>query len=98
MNDSNARMLKLLKTSLEGLRDAQGVQEQLTNQLIEQLPEDKKAEAVALISKAKKGNVSATDIVNFASGVKDIDQEELAKVAKEGEEKIEKKKQDTSTK
>lgn len=98
MSDSNARMLKLLQTSLKGLKDAQNVQEQLTNQLIEQLPEDKKAEAVALINKAKKGNVSATDIMNFASGVKDIDQEELEKVAQEGEGKIEKKKEDTSTK
>lgn len=89
---SNSDMLKTLRTSLKSLEEAKKIQDNLVNELIEHLPDDKKKEAVALINKARKGKVDASQMMNFAKGVRDINKEEFEKKVKEAIDNINKKK------
>lgn len=90
----NQEILKQLKTSLKGLKTAEAALDQMTNQMIEQLPDDKKAEAVKLISNARKGKVNVGQMMKFADGVRDIDKDKFQEAVEESMEKIEKKKKD----
>lgn len=87
-------MLKTLRTSLKSLKEAQKIQDNLVNELVEYLPENKKKEAVALINKARKGKVDASEMMNFAKGVRDINKEEFEKNVKDAISNIDKKKKE----
>lgn len=91
---SNATMLKQLRTSLRSLNAAQATQKKMVDQLIEALPDDKKKEAIRLINKARKGKVDVGEMMTFASGVRDIDENKLRKDTEKGVEQVAKKKKD----
>ena len=90
----NESMLKQLKTGLKSLKTAEAALDQMTNQMIEQLPGDKKKEASTLISNAKKGKVDVGQMMKFADGVRDIDKEKFQEAVEKGIEKVEQKKKD----
>lgn len=89
-------MVKRLKDSLKSLKIAKEAQNQMANELIDQLPEDKKKEAVALISKAKKGKMDMGELMNFSQGVRDINKKEFDRVVKEGMDRANNKKEEVS--
>ena len=87
-------MLKQLRVGLKGLDTAQKALGQITNQLIDKLPEDKRKEANALISKAKKGEVDVGELMNFAGSIREVDKEDL----KKNVQRVKKKKKEVSKK
>jgi len=84
----NKEMLKQLRSSLKVLKKAQSTRDTLVNQLIEQLPENKKQEAIMLINKAKKGKVDTDELLKFAEGVRDIDKKEFEKMVEKAVDKV----------
>ena len=60
------KMMKQLQTGLKELKKAQGIQEKLTNDLISNLPEDIRKEAIILLNKAKKGKANISEVMDFA--------------------------------
>ena len=87
-------MLKGLKTSLKGLEKAKKLLGKMTDDLIAELPEDIRPEAVQMISRARKGHVDTAELMNFASNVRDIDKEKFQKDVEEAVERVNAKKKE----
>ena len=79
MSNQNQAMLKRLRVALKQLDIAKKAQKQMSVQLIDSLPEDKRSEASELFSKAKKGQVDISELMAFAGNISAKDKEELKK-------------------
>lgn len=95
---SNLDMLKRLKVGLKQLSIAQKAQGDMTNQLIAELPEDKKKEANALLIDARKGNMDVAKFMNFSSNLRDTDKQEFDKNVAESMDRIKTKKAENEAK
>ena len=89
-------MTENLKTSLKALEDAQKLQGTMADDLIEQLPDNMKAEAVRLIGEARNGKVDAAELIKFSSGVRDINKEEFDKTVEAAVERVKQKEKEVS--
>lgn len=85
-------MLKILKSSLKRQKEAEKFLYKISDDLISQLPEDKRKQGSILMSEARKGNVDLASMNNFASGVRGLNKEEFEKNVSEAIEKINAKK------
>lgn len=94
MIHDNAEMLKRLEVGLQQLKIARDMQEDMTNELIGKLPDDKKTEAINLLIKAKKGTLDLSELKNFASNLDDTKKKEFDKAAEDAFERIKKKNED----
>ena len=94
----NESMLRQLRAGLKSLKVAEAAQNQMVDQMIEALPEDKKKEAIRLINQAKKGKVDVGEMMNFASDVRDLDKKKFQETVEKAVEKIEQKKKDAAKK
>ena len=89
MSDS-VNMLKQLKIGLKQLGTAKKALDQLSGELINKLPEDKRKEASKLFQKAKTGKMDVNEFLSFAGNMNKKDEQKI----KEGAERVDGKKKE----
>lgn len=82
-------MLKQLKTGLKQLDIVEKHLDQLSSELIAELPEDKGREASKLLAKAKKGKANVSEFMAFAGNMRKKDKDDLKKNVERFNEKAE---------
>lgn len=72
MSRSSEAMLNMLGDSMKQMKSLVRMQGELTDELITQLPDDKKKEALLLMSEAKKGKLDMQKLVEFGRTMKGV--------------------------
>ena len=70
-------MLTQLQSSLVELDKAKKIHKHVLNNMISQLPKDKKRSALSLLEKAKKGKVSIDEILSFTGNISEKDKKDI---------------------
>jgi len=98
MSHSSEAMLRILDDSLKQLKPLVKMQEQITGELISQLPDDKKIEAMSLLGEAKKGKLDMQKLVEFGRTLKDVQNKDFEEKMEKAVDKINKKRAQMSKK
>ena len=85
---SNEAMIKQLHSSVKELDKAKKILNQIVNENIAKLPDDKRKQATDLLNKARKGkHINMSEMMAFTSGIRDIDKDEIKKSVKRANDK-----------
>ena len=74
-------MLEQLSSGLKEMDKANKILDQVTSELVSELPEHKRAEASSLLSRAKKGKIDISELMTFAKDIKQEEKEGMKKSA-----------------
>ena len=91
MTDDINAMLKELRSAVKGLAQSKKVMNNILDQQVAQLPEDKRMEAMSLINKARTGkHIPLDEMMSFVRDVGDKEKSDIKKgvdrVNKKGDE------------